>query len=58
MEIEQLIQIILLVGLILERLFKNARHCKSKCCCVEIEQDNIVNTQKDDVHTDIEIQQR
>jgi len=41
METEQLISLILLVCLAIERMLKNSRHCKSKCCCMEIEQDNV-----------------
>lgn len=41
MDAEQLVQLILLVCLAIERLFKNSKRCKSKCCCIEVEQDNM-----------------
>jgi hypothetical protein len=41
MDAEQLVQLILLICLALERVFKNSKRCKSKCCCIEIEQDNM-----------------
>ena len=40
MEAGQLISLVLLVCLAIERMLKNSKHCKSKCCCMEIEQDN------------------
>jgi hypothetical protein len=41
METEQLVQLLLLIGLLLERIIKNSKHFKSKCCCIEIEQENM-----------------
>lgn len=41
MDAEQLVQLILLVCLAIERLFKNSKRCKSKCCCIEVEQESM-----------------
>ena len=41
METEQLVQLLLLIGLLLERIIKNSKHFRSKCCCIEIEQENM-----------------
>lgn len=41
MEIEQFISFILLLCLAVERILKNSKSCKSKCCGVEIEQNNM-----------------
>lgn len=40
MSAEQLVQLLLLIVLCIERLIKNSKHCKSKCCGIEMEQDN------------------
>jgi len=41
MDTEQLITLILLLCLAVERILKNSKHCKSRCCGVEIEQSNM-----------------
>ena len=41
MDAEQLVQLILLVCLAIERLLKNSKRCKSKCCCTELEQESM-----------------
>lgn len=41
MDAEQLVQLILLVCLAIERLFKNSKRFKSKCCCIEVEQESM-----------------
>lgn len=38
METEQIIQIVILLALMFERIIKNTKSFKSKCCCVEVEQ--------------------
>jgi hypothetical protein len=41
MDIQQVISLILLLCLAVERILKNSKHCKSKCCGMEIEQNNM-----------------
>jgi hypothetical protein len=41
MDTQQIITLILLLCLAIERILKNSKSCKSKCCGVEIEQNNM-----------------
>jgi hypothetical protein len=41
MDTQQIISLILLLCLAVERILKNSKTCKSKCCGIEIEQNNM-----------------